>query len=131
MPRRPVKPAEHPVASKPSKRVPAFFFLTQRRNEPVRDRLKRDLRENERKAVGPDIRTVEYGWPIGMPTCRSMGNGLHEVRTNLPGRIARVLFYVDANQRMVLLHGSIKKSQKTPNADLMIAPAERPSTRRV
>jgi hypothetical protein len=56
-----------------------------------------------------------------MPTCRLIGGGLHEVRTGLPGQIARVLFYVDAGQRMVLLPGFIKKSQKTPDADLGIA----------
>jgi phage-related protein len=56
-----------------------------------------------------------------MPTCRPIGGGLHEVRTGLPGQIARALFYVDAGQQMVLLHGFIKKSQKTPDADLGIA----------
>lgn len=66
--------------------------------------------------------TVEFGWPVGMPICRSMGDGLHEVRTSLSGnRIARVLFYVDKHQRMVLLHGMIKKSQRTPKADLDLA----------
>jgi phage-related protein len=58
-----------------------------------------------------------------MPTCRSMGDGLHEIRTNLPDRIARVLFYVDALGRMVLLHGFIKKSQQTPPSDLKLARA--------
>ena len=131
MPRRTDKPTEQPIPSNPTKRanptkrVPAFFFRTQRGNEPVRDWLRQDLTANERKAAGEDIKTVEYGWPIGMPTCRSLGDGLHEVRTNLPGRIARVLFYVDADQRMVLLHGFIKKSQKTPEADLTIARARK------
>lgn len=65
--------------------------------------------------------TVEYGWPTGMPTCRPLGGGLHEVRTNLPDRIARVMFYVDRRERMVLLHGFIKKGQQTPDADMKIA----------
>lgn len=68
-----------------------------------------------------DIKTVEYGSSIRMPTRRSMGQGLHEVRTNLKDRIARVLFYVDAEERMVLLHGLVKKSHTTPPADLAIA----------
>src|SRR5580704_13642490 len=103
MSHRPGKPTEYPASFKPTKRIPAYFFRTKRENEPVRDWLKGDLTADERKAVGEDIKTVEYGWPVGMPTCRSFGDGLHEVRTNLPGRIARVLFYVDAEQRMVLL----------------------------
>ncbi len=72
MPRRTATSIERPVASRPTKRVPAFFF-----------------------------------------------------RTKLPGRIARVLFYVDADQRMVLLPGFIKKSQKTPDAVLTIARARK------
>jgi len=51
-----------------------------------------------------------------------MGDGLHEVRTTLPGnRIARVFFYIDRLQRMVLLHGMMKKSRATPAADLDLA----------
>lgn len=72
--------------------------------------------------IGEDIKTVEFGWPVGMPTCRPMGGGLHEVRTNLSGnRIARVFFCVDAKQRMVLLHGIVKKTQATPALDLELA----------
>src|SRR5208282_1370612 len=125
MPRRTGKPTEEPAPSRPTKRVPAFFFRTKLANEPVRDWLKKDLATGERKAVGEDIKTVEYGWPMGMPTRRSFGDGLHEVRTHPPGRIARVLFYVDADRRLVLLHGFIKKSRKTPDADLAIARARK------
>ena len=56
-----------------------------------------------------------------MPTCRPLGSGLWEVRSDLPGnRIARVLFCV-AEGHMVLLHAFIKKSRKTPTSDLEIA----------
>lgn len=103
------------------KRVPVIFFRTDAGNEPVREWLK-EMPPADRKQIGEDIRTVEYGWPIGMPACRPLGNGLHEVRTSLAGnRIARVFFYVDAQQRMVLLHGIVKKTQATPKADLMLA----------
>ena len=71
--------------------------------------------------MGDAIMTVEFGWPIGMPVCRAMGQGLFEVRVDLPRhRIARVLFCVHRN-RMVLLHGFIKKEQKTRGADLDLA----------
>lgn len=73
----------------------------------------------DRRLIGEDIGTVEFGWPVGMPTCRPLGAGLYEVRTNLPGnRIARVFFYVDRKQRMVLLHGFLKKTQATPEVEL-------------
>ena len=71
--------------------------------------------------IGNDIMTAEFGWPIGMPLCRPMGGGLWEVRTNLPdGKIARVLFCAH-NSEMVLLHGFIKKTQKTPGKELILA----------
>lgn len=114
-----------PAYSKPTKRIPAFFFRTGQGNEPVRDWLKDSLTRNECKLVKKDIKTVEYGWPIGMLVCRPLGEGLHEVRTDLPDRIARVLFYVDACQRMVLLHGFIKKSRETPKSDKKIARARK------
>ena len=74
---------------------------------------------DDRKRIGEDIKTVEFGWPIGMPVCRPLGDGIYEVRTSLAqNRIARVLFYIDKKGRMVLLHGFIKKTRKTPAEDL-------------
>jgi phage-related protein len=101
------------------KKLPAEFYRTERGNEPVREWL-RDLEKDDRRIIGEDIKTVEYGWPIGMPTCRSMSDGLYEVRSDLNGRIARVLFCIAAD-RMVLLHGFFKKSQKMPDYELMLA----------
>ena len=123
MKKKPVKESDQStirgtLSSRSIKRVPAFFFRTESGNEPVRDWLK-SMAPEDRRAVGEDIRTVEYGWPIGMPTCRPLGGGLHEVRTGLGGnRIARVFFYIDARQRMILLHGFMKKTQATPESEL-------------
>jgi phage-related protein len=64
---------------------------------------------------------VQYRWPIGMPLCRAMGDGLWEVRSDLPGnRIARVLFVVRQDEILVL-HGFLKKTRKTPDDDLALA----------
>lgn len=101
------------------KRVQAVFFRSKTGTEPVRDWLK-TLDKDDRLRIGTDIKTVEFGWPIGMPTCKPMKNGLFEVRTNLGNRIARVLFCI-ADGRMVLLHGFIKKTQKTLQSDLNLA----------
>jgi len=87
---------------------------------PVREWLKA-LDAADRKVVGEDIKDVEFSWPIGMPLCRPLGNGLWEVRSDLAsGRIARVIFCI-ANGQMVLLHGFIKKTQKTPVGELELA----------
>ncbi len=96
-----------------------FFFKSETGNEPVRDWLK-DLPAIERKAVGEDIKTVQFGWPLGMPLVRKMSKDLWEVRIHLQTRIARVLFTVDG-AAMVLLHGFIKKSNSTPADDLALA----------
>jgi len=64
------------------KRVPARFYQGNSGNEPVREWLV-GLGKADRKAIGTDVATVEYGWPVGMPTCKPMGGGLFEVRTNL------------------------------------------------
>jgi phage-related protein len=88
--------------------------------EPVRQWLK-DLPEAERRVIGKDLATAEFGWPLGMPLCRALGGGLWEIRSRLSThRIACVIFCV-AEGRMVLLHGFIKKAQKTPLADLALA----------
>src|SRR5487761_176347 len=104
------------------KRVPAIFFRTKAGGEPVRDWLKGLPSSEDRKRIGEDIKTVEFGWPIGMPVCKPLGDGIYEVRTSLAqNRIARLLFYIDKKGRMVLLHGFIKKTPKTPSEDLELA----------
>lgn len=104
------------------KRIEAIFYRTTAGGEPVREWLKGLETIEDRKQIGVDIKTVEFGWPLGMPVCRPMGDGLYEVRSKLSGdKIARVLFYVDMRGRMVLLHGFIKKTQKTLQPDLELA----------
>ncbi|MEO5328963.1 MAG: type II toxin-antitoxin system RelE/ParE family toxin [Magnetococcus sp. THC-1_WYH] len=101
------------------KRIPARFYRTPSGHEPVREWLL-SLSREDRFRIGSDLKTVEFGWPVGMPTCRPLGRGLFEVRSTLDGRIARVIFCI-ADGRMVLLHGFIKKTQKTPQLALNLA----------
>lgn len=71
--------------------------------------------------IGKNIAKVEFGWPIGMPYCRSLSGGLWEVRSDLSSnRTARVLFCI-ASRRMVLLHGFIKKARQAPKSGLDLA----------
>ena len=105
-----------------AKRVPAVFYRTGTGTEPVRGWLK-ELTTEDRRIVGLDIATAEFGWPVGMPVCRPIASrrGLWEVRSNLTGgRIARILFCMHRGQ-MVLLHGFIKKTQQTSDRDLDLA----------
>ncbi|MCW5590212.1 MAG: type II toxin-antitoxin system RelE/ParE family toxin [Legionellales bacterium] len=102
------------------KQLNAYFYRTQSGNEPVKEWLK-SLPKEDRKIIGEDIKTVQFGWPLGMPLVRSLGHGLWEIRSQLPSkRIARVIMVLHDNQ-IVLLHGLIKKTQKTPSDDLNLA----------
>ena len=82
------------------------FFANDLGTEPVRDWIK-SLPPIDRKTIGEDIKTVQLGWPLGMPLVRSLGLGIWEIRIRLDNRIARVLFILDG-ATMVLLHGFIK-----------------------
>ena len=95
------------------------FFQTNAGAEPVRDWLK-ELPAADRKAVGEEIKTVQFGWPLGMPLVRQLEGDIREVRIGLDNRIARVLFTLEGST-MVLLHGFIKKQQTTPKPDLNLA----------
>ena len=106
------------------KRLPAAFYRLPSGREPVREWLKA-LGDEDRKIIGEDIKDVEFSWPMGMPLVRPLGKGLWEVRSNISdGRIARVLFCIH-DGGMVLLHGFIKKTQKTPEADIELATKRR------
>ncbi len=100
------------------------FFRTAAGNEPVLDWL-RGLDADARQAIGEDLRTVQLGWPLGMPLCRALGGGLHEVRSNLPGnRIARLIFF-QADGRLVVVEGFIKKTRTTPDDVLKLSKARK------
>jgi phage-related protein len=96
------------------------FFRNDAGHEPVRAWLK-GLDETERRAIGKDLLRAQWRWPIGMPLCRPMGEGLWEIRTDLrSNRTARV-FICFYDRRLVALHGFIKKSRATPSDDLILA----------
>ncbi len=92
------------------------FFATESGNEPVREWLKA-LPASERRTIGEDIKTVQFGWPLGMPLVRKLAKDLWGIRIHLVDRIARLLFTV-VGHTMILLHVFIKKSQGTPADEL-------------
>ena len=100
-------------------RLNVIFFRTGSGTEPVRRWLK-SLPAAHKKAIGEDIKTVQFGWPLGMPLVEKLIPYLWEVRTKVPDGIARVLFTVDGH-RMVLLHGFIKKTTKIPQGEINTA----------
>jgi phage-related protein len=105
---------------KVEKRIAMFFYKTPSGNEPVREWLT-NMSKDDRAIIGKDLLKVELGFPIGMPLCRSLGDGLWECRSDLPqNRIARVVFCV-SDKRLIALNGFIKKTQKTPLSEIDLA----------
>ena len=103
-----------------AQKIPLVFFRSASGNEPVREWLK-DLAANDRLVIGQDLMRAQWRWPAGMPLCRPLGQGLWEVRSELPShRIARVLLCLDEGV-LVAVHAFIKKTQKTPDEELALA----------
>lgn len=102
------------------KKIVARFYVQGSGRAPVRDWLM-DLSVEDRRTIGKDIQKVEFGWPLGMPLCRPLGDGLWEIRSDLEtGRISRIIFGFIDNE-MILLNGFIKKSRKCPKQEIELA----------
>lgn len=103
-----------------TKKLPARFYVTSAGRKPVREWIL-EIPDADRHTIGKDIQKVEFGWPLGRPHCAPLGNGMWEVRSDLDSnRIARVIFCIGEGH-MILLHGFIKKTQRTPRADIVLA----------
>ena len=96
------------------------FYRTEAGECPVLDWL-RGLDKGDRHAIGLDLMRVQFGWPIGRPLVRSLQDGLWEVRSSLPSRRIARLILCFHDQMLVVLHGFIKKTKRTPADDLALA----------
>ncbi len=97
----------------------AVFYKTRQNNQSCRDFLL-SLDRDDRREIGADIFAIQKGFPVGLPLCRKMANDLWEVRSDVTDGICRIFFTIHKNT-MILLHGFIKKSQKTPQDELNTA----------
>ena len=103
----------------PHEPIPVVFFKSDSDKQPVREWL-RDLDKDSRKVIGEDIKTLQFGWPIGMPLSRKLSADIWELRSRLAFGIARTFFTI-YDRKIVLLHGFVKKTQKTPPKELATA----------
>lgn len=100
--------------------LPVLFYRTRAGAEPVRQWLQQ-LPEQDRRVIGLDLYKVQTEWPVGMPLCRAMGGGLWELRSGLSSnRIGRLLFFIEDDE-IYVVHGFIKKTQKTPDHEIDLA----------
>ncbi len=100
--------------------IPISFWKTILGKEPVREFL-HDLPFEDKKVIGRDVSRLQFGWPIGMPLVRKLQNPIWELRSSLPSKRELRILFVAGNNRLVLLHVFIKKSQNTPPANLHLA----------
>lgn len=107
-----------------SSKLELSFFRSEQQVEPIREWLK-ELTKEEKRIIGTDLKTIQFGWPLGMPLVKNVGNSIWEARSHLPqGKISRI-FFVIYNDTIVLLHGFIKKAQKIPQKELHLAKKRR------
>ena len=104
-------------AERQPKKIPLVFFRTSAGREPVREWL-RELPRVERRTIGTDLLRAQWRWPAGMPLSCAMGSGLWEIRTDLPTKRTGRLSICMYRERLVALHGFIKKARATPDEDL-------------
>jgi phage-related protein len=104
---------------KKEKNFEVLFFKTENGNQPAREFMK-DLSKEDKKIVGADIRIVQNSFPIGLPLVRKIKPGLWEIRSDVKDGISRV-FFTFINEEIILLHGIVKKTQKTPPKEINIA----------
>lgn len=100
--------------------IPLVFWRSPAGREPVRVWLI-ELPREDKRTVGRDMAKVQFGWPVGLPLCRPLGGGLWEVRSSLPSRREARVFFGFHDGVLVALHAIIKKAQKTPAEDLVLA----------
>jgi phage-related protein len=100
-------------------KISLVFYRLWAEKEPVRDWLE-GLPKADRHAIGKDLLRAQWRWP-GMPLCRAMGNGLWEVRTDLPSRRTSRVLLCGHEEHLIALHGFIKKTRRTPEEDLELA----------
>ena len=91
------------MATRSLPKLTVRFYREASGSEPVRDWLK-SLPADERREVGIDIKTVQFGWPLGMPVVDHVDRDIWEVRTRLANRLARVLFVLGRHGPVARIH---------------------------
>jgi len=107
------------MQNKEQKIYKVVFFETESGRQPVREFII-GLAKDDQKIVGADIRIVQNNYPIGFPLVKKLKPELWEIRSNIKEGISRV-FFTFANEKIILLHAIVKKTQKTPPREIDVA----------
>lgn len=102
------------------RKIPVIFYRSPSGAETVLDWL-RGLDQADRAIIGRDLMRVQFRWPVGMPICRPLGDGLWELRSTLERGAAARLLFAPVRGTLLILHGFIKKTPKAPRRDIELA----------
>ena len=67
-------------------RLNVVFYKTASKNEPVREWLQ-SLDRNKKKIIGEDIKTVQFGWRLGIPLVRKLESNVWEIKSHLKKKL--------------------------------------------
>ena len=107
------------MQKKEQKRFDVVFFQTANGRQPVREFIK-DLGKEDQREIGADIRVVQDSFPVGLPLVRKLKPELWEIRSMIKDGVSRI-FFTFCNEKIILLHAIVKKTQKTPPHEINVA----------
>jgi len=97
------------------------FFKTKSGRIPVREFLD-DLNPRQTANVIEAIDLLKtFGLQLREPYVKFVGDKLYELRIKDQDGIYRIFYFAAAGKKFVMLHGFVKKTQKTPNKELSLA----------
>lgn len=97
-----------------------YFYKEQSGKSPVEIWINKMLTLKEKNKIYDGLKKLQCEWPIGLPLTRHLENNLWEMRTYLGTRDSRLIFIIK-NKNIFILHGFIKKTNKTPRNEINLA----------
>ena len=95
-----------------------IFYKKEDGTIPVREFLDGLNVKMEAKIARAIAILSEKGNELREPTSKSLSDGIFELRVRVGTDISRVLYFFMINQKIVLTHGFIKKTEKTPPLEI-------------
>lgn len=94
------------------------YYEDDKGNRPVEQFIDNLDLKMKAKVFGRLELLERYGSQLGMPFCRHLDDGIFELRTVQGNNITRILYFFVIGERVILTHGFVKKTQKTPSGEI-------------
>lgn len=96
----------------------AEFYETKNGNKPAKDFMLSQDDKMKAKLFGLVDILEQYGNALREPYSKPLGDGIFELRAKVGTNISRVLYFFYYEGRIILTHGFVKKTQKTPKSEI-------------